>query len=264
MATPQGYGIIPYGFGEFGNVIPFALTNAHARGTHKVRVRLSQEPLHANPFSEGDVLAPASWRLTRLDTGVRNPVIGVKPTSALEEWDLYLLNQLGPFFIQHEIVAVELKSAAGILIVPPRTARFAGIEKQRLLAPYPESRGIIDLKNDSLFGGSGLQPNAAGYALHGRDEALKKRLFRRLTQPWIADPAFGLGLQSKALLQDGLPALKKKVEEQLQLDPEVSSVRAELVYRPGGVLIISCRVTPNFGGAVGFDVSVEGSVINLI
>jgi hypothetical protein len=264
MATPQGYGTIPYGLGEFGNVIPFALLNAHARGTHQVRVRLSQEPQRANPYSEGDVYAPASWLIKRLDTGERNPVIGVRPTSSLEEWNLFLLNPLAPFRVQHEIVAVDLKSAAGILIVPPRTQRFAGIEKERLLAPYPETRGIIDLKNDALFGGNGLQPSAAGYALHSKADALKKRLFRRLTGPWIGDPAFGLGLQSKALLVDGLPNLKKKIEEQLQLDPEVVSARANLTSRPGGILIISCFVTPNFGGAVAFEVTAEGSVIELI
>jgi hypothetical protein len=66
------------------------------------------------------------------------------------------------------------------------------------------------------------------------------------------------------LLVDGLPNLKKKIEEQLQLDPEVVSARANLTSRPGGILIISCFVTPNFGGAVAFEVTAEGSVIELI
>lgn len=257
-----GWGISPWGGGADGSS---GLVGALAIATRTVRVTAGAALRHIAPASIGDALNPASWAVVRLDTGDAFTILTVATADGLV-FDLSLLENLGPYQSLHRVFANALDKN-GLPIGIPTQADFAGLAAAAAATPQAVSTarglGLRDIANpqasgNGWFGGT-LQISAAGgYAAVEGPDLLRKLIIRRLTTSpgeFYHLPNYGLGLREKEPIPiPDLTKLRREIERQIALEPEVDSAQVTLLVNPAGVVTVSLRVKTRQGGQnVGVD-----------
>ena len=259
------WGTGPWGLGTFGGLPgPLSVVSALAITTRTVRVTLTSTPLAASATVPGDALNPATWTVTRLDTGFMFTVASVDQVDAIT-FDIFLVQALGPASTQHQVSSTTLKKPTGALISSPYSALFNG-----LVASQPTSVAIVrqrDLANPpappglNSIGGTLVMDASGDYKLVSGAALLKKLILRRLTTrpgEFAHLPNYGLGFAVKEPLRDSdLIALRGDVEAQVLLEPDVATANVLLSFNNAeGIVVCRIRATMRSTGET-VDTSME-------
>jgi hypothetical protein len=249
------FGITPYGSNEAG--VGIHVLSAVAIATNEVQVNLSGDVLASSSSGIGDALNPTTWLIQRLDNGeIFTPVevVQLSPTS----FGIFTLEPFGPASVQHQVSSSTLLDQSGNLIVPPRSAKFAGVVDLNTVgnAALLANRRVAstDLANvqspnnvESLIGGTLLIDASGDYTTVTGVELVKKLILRRLTtRPggFFHLPAYGIGLKVKEKIPiTDLPKLKAEIERQTLLEPEVDTVAATVSQDVSGALTVIVKGT---------------------
>jgi hypothetical protein len=235
----MGYGLIPYGLGEYGEgaaAEAFKLAGVVAISKRQVQVSFNVAPLAASGFGLVDSLNPTKWTVQRLDTLAELPVGAVRLIDAVTV-ELYLLDPLGDFRIRHGVAVRDIVSFDHAPIVSPLSLEFAGVtDTQVAPGPRPLRPRAVDLDaqpvGDDTFG-TALVIRGGDYTTEQGNPLLKKLIVRRLTTKkgaFFHLPDYGIGIASpKSLFSPSdLRALKADIESQVNLEPEVVKTNAAL------------------------------------
>lgn len=251
-----GFGTLPWGISPWGIGLPMPVTiqNVFAAGDRLVRVILSGEPQHQTSTADGDALNPLTWSVTVPSEGRTLTVIGVVEIDQTT-YDLITLEQFASHLTQMQVESPDLRDVSGTPISPTLSATFAGVklEATSTLEKRTTRQGFAlrDLANpptpNSPVGGT-LQITSAGDYKSVEGAALVKKLIvRRLVskpRDFFHLPNYGIGLREKEPLPaNDLVKLKKAIEQQVQLEPEVDEVKAAVSFDyANNVLLIQLRV----------------------
>jgi len=258
-----GFGTSPYGTSAFGSLsvsTSISVVVAWAISTHGVRVTLSAEPLHEDPFAEGDALNARSWTVVDQTTGRALTVVAAKMADDFTV-DLTTLEALGDDLETHLVTAVELFSLDGAEVSDPVSASFLGIvattdriDSQRVdlrdrdfaNPPFQISRGL-GYAGTLRIGSDGDFETDSGTAL------TRKLVLRRLNTPRGAYkhlPNYGVGFLEKEPVGSGgdLLTILRDCERQARQEPSVSDAEAHGSLDRSGVLVIQLQIA-EVGGA---------------
>ena len=255
-----GFGSSPYGISSYGGVLgSISVAAAWAISTHGVRVELTSEPQHADPFDPGDALNVATWMVEPIGYAART-VIGATMHDD-QTVDLTLLEALENHSIPHQVSALGLLGFGGIPATNPLTASFVGIVqtldpvevasaegyRDRDLANPPFQAGRRGAGGSAMIiGPDGDYDTEAGVALY------RKLLVRRLSTPRGSIrhlPRYGIGLQEKEPVASAgdLAALSADIEAQARQEPDIVAATARLLMDPSGVLVVWLDARPRNG-----------------
>ena len=246
-----GWGTGAWGTAAFGGLPgPLSVVAALATTTRTVRVILTETPKAASTTALGDALNPATWSVTRLDTGFIFTVASIDQVDPLT-FDLFLVEALGPANVNHQAGSTVLQKPTGALIQSPYFAIFTGLEaserpsqivRQRDLSNPPAPPGLNSVGGTLVMDASGDYKLVSGPAL------LKKLILRRLiTRPgeFAHLPNYGLGFSVKEPLRNNdLILLRRQVEQQVLLEPDVNAAQVFLSFdNARGILLCQVRAT---------------------
>lgn len=253
------------------------LVAAWAISTHGIRVELTAAPMAVDQFATGDALNPATWSVTRLDTGASVMVIGAVMHDATTV-DLTTLDALGDHFVEHEVVATGLLDALGNPLAGVNSSTLEGVVhtldpvdsvtseqfRDRDLAnpPFQVDRGLGN-NGTIIIGADGDYATEAGIPLQ------KKLVMRRLGTPRGAFrhlPNYGIGLREKEPLPSAgdLIKLRKEIESQVLEEPDIENARASLLMDRSGVLVVQLQFKPKGGATVNVRMgSVGGRLVEI-
>lgn len=255
-------------WGGFGGA---ALTPAAwAVGERQVWVTFARPPLARSTITQGDALNPASWAVTRGDTGASLLVMGVRAVTS-NTFEVYTLRKFGPFLVPHTVTAnvVDALSLGGVSL----TRTFAGC----VFTPAAAVRGgTVDVANP-YFLGEGGEPTAhlvvgsSGDYQHESGVPLWRKLaIRRITSLpseffHLSPTTYGLGLRVKEVPGAGrLAELQAEMVQQLLREPEFERVGVRLRLTSDGALLVQLRVRIAVTGEVGeFDILTAPAEIRL-
>lgn len=252
----SGFGLSPWGIGPWGLGLPLSVgTGAvYAAGDRVVRVELSSEPQHRSVTAPGDALNPATWQITVPSTGRVLTVISVaeiNPTT----YELLTLEEFDSHYVAMLVASPDLRDLSGVPVVPTISATFAGV---RLEATSTDEKRTVrqglalrDIANpptpNSPVGGTLEITSAGDYKSVEGAALVRKLILRRLVskpRDFFHLPDYGLGLREKEPLPStDLVKLKKAIEQQVELEPEVDAVQARVAFDYGrNVLLINLKV----------------------
>lgn len=222
--------------------------SAWAVSERQVWATVARVPRAQTTIGRGDGLNPASWRVTRLDTGEDLIVIGVGQITS-HTFELYTLYKFGPFLVDHRVTGYLVDNVSGEQIT--FTQDFAGCAF-RAQAAVPG--GMVDIANP-FFEGAGSEPaskltvtSSGDYANESGVALYRKLIVRRLTSSpneffHLEPDQYGLGLKLKEIpTVANMPELRAFALQQLQREPEFSSVKVRLLLGQNGVLVILAKV----------------------
>lgn len=253
---------------HWGGSLGVALTpTAWAVSERQTWVTFARAPLAVSTITVGDALNPASWTLSRLDTGAELIVIGVRALSS-HTFELYTLYKFAGFPVMHQVNASVLDKLT--LAPVALSLQFSGC---MFYPAAPPGDQLVDVANP-YFTAAGDAPvshlivGASGdYANESGDALWQKLIFRRLTTLpsgfFHLDPAtYGLGLRVKESVgARQLPALQAEILQHLLREPEFAAASVHLRLRSDGVLAVQIRVKLVLGDIVDFAQAVpDGSV----
>jgi hypothetical protein len=211
----------------------------YAAGDRFVHVEFSAPPQAVSPNAPGDALNPATWSIVGTTTGRVFTVLGVKRISATV-FEIFVLEEFDPHFADIQLSTSTLRNAAGITIGAPLEASFRGV---RLEATSTiEKRTVVkgnaarDFANpptpNSPVGGAFEIDSGGDYELATGAPLLRKLILRRLVSSpgdFFHLPGYGVGLRQKEPLPvNDIRALKRVIENQVSLEPEVEAVQANV------------------------------------
>lgn len=236
------------------------ISNAYTAATNKVRLTLAGAPLAQSAIGTGDALNPDTWTITRTDTSAGFDVMTVTQISTLV-YDVLTYEALAGWHIQHLISTTTLKSSASV--VTPTSANFYGA-----LSAATATAGALAASNAYVLTdiaspqiatpgsntGGGVRVITAGgdFASDSGNTALKKLILRRLgtrRKGFFHLPNYGLDIEPKRPIKtNDLIALKKQIQDQVALEPEVVAVSATpTIDTANGILNIVLQVRTNIG-----------------
>lgn len=220
-----------------------------------VRFVLAQPPDNAvSRCAPGDALNPASWAISRVDTGqVYTPIVVAQVD--VKTFDVTVREQL-----PSHLIAV-LGDSSGVVTgggAGPGLVGLQGMTWKEVFTPEAATarkRKVgTDLANPPTFK-PGTSDLAGTLVLRGGDyttvsgvDLVRKLIFRRLMTSLGSIfhlPKYGLGVLAvkDLFLPTDLPALKAEIERQCKLEPEVRSVKAGVTIDGNGILYISVDAT---------------------
>jgi hypothetical protein len=265
----SGYGVSEWGTSSFGGLsASLGVVNAFALTTHEVVVELSKPPLDVSGFITGDVSNPRSWLVTVPETGQILDVAGVAPYERPLRWVIRTLQRLpestgvARVSITGRPIASALRDASHAIGIEPLFFDFAGVTEFSISTPQQRantrSRGGRDLRNipaptvsDTSLGGT-LSIVGGDYALMDGADLIKKLITRRLTTTpgeFFHLPNYGVGLAVKQPLPGGgIARLKKRIEQQVLLEPDIGSASVS-ISQSSSVLTITIRVVMSSTGS---------------
>lgn len=261
---PWGTG--PWGLTSWGSA-PSALSfaNALANSTNTILVTLSAEPKHTSGFDTGDALNPLTWQVVRLDTTPPTAftVLAAREFDPPFQFEILVLEPLGDVRVKHRVSSIDLQAPSGIIITAPSSFDFDGLVDVDLSTPAARTatrrhttRDLANPPAPSVAGaesiGGTLKITASGeYELEEGTPLLRKLIMRRLTtQPgeFFHLPDYGIGLIVKEpIMARNMFDLKRSIEEQVKLEPEVADAEATLRLSRDGVLTVQLRVQTRSG-----------------
>lgn len=272
----SGWGIGPWGIGPWGGLSSssISISGAFAVSTNTVRVTLSNTPQEIDATTPGDVLNPATWVVTRLDTGQVFTILQVRAASAPYVWDIDVLEPFGSYPIVHRVASTVLLASFGVVISAPTSADFVGVaaaavsvqSARRVYNPIdianpPAPVGIESLGGTLIINADSDYRNEAGAPL------LRKLITRRLvTAPgeFFHLPGYGVGISGKEPLRGGdVARLEKQIQQQVLAEPDVESCQAKVSLSRKGVLTIQIKVVQRKTGEaveIGLKVTPPGGV----
>lgn len=223
---------------------------AAAKDSRRVRVTLSAAPQATSAALPGDALNPATW--TVAEVGGAGETFRVLKTvlPAATEVDVYVGSPLAGHPATIRVSAPTLLDATGALVTPPSQADAAGLGEAVSPAQPRLPGDSVDLMNrqvpdNTSFGGTLVVSADGDYAVERGVELLRKLILRRMTTApgdFFHLPEYGLGLREKTLVQPArLPLLKKRIEQQVSLEPDVEAVSASVSLGADGVLSVRVR-----------------------
>jgi hypothetical protein len=255
-----GWGLGGWGTSLYGTSVAPALEYAFATGDRGVRVHLSAPPQARGAAYAGDALNPATWRVTRDDTGADLVVASVSKYDT-QTFDLVVLFPLGNADVSHTVVTVGLRDAAGVR-VPTSSAAFDGCTLAPLVAPPVGTVG--DLRNAPAPAPTGSVVDSVGGTLEvssdgdlrldGTEATVRKLILRRLTTPlggFAHLPEYGFNLPVKGVIPPiQIPALRADIAAQVKREREVLEAAVQVQQAATGVLTISVQARLRTGTAV--------------
>jgi hypothetical protein len=250
----SGWGLSPWGLGPWGlGSATLLVANAYAAGDRFVRVQLSAQPLEASSTTVGSVYNPKTWTVTIPSTGRVLTVLSVTKY-ADKTYDILTLEMFDNHFVTMAVGSDTLKDASG---VPAGllTFGFKGAVLEATSTPQRKTttRGFAlrDLANpptpNSPVGGTLEITSSGDYKTVEGPQFLRKLIIRRLTSKpgdFFHLPQYGIGLREKEPLPNNdLVKLKKAIEMQVELEPDVAAVKSRLNYDyAAAALIIQLQV----------------------
>lgn len=253
------------GWGVTTLAAPLSFVNAFALTTNTVRVQLSTAADVSSPTAVGSATNPASWTITRLDSGFTFTVARVDevPGSEHTVFDVQVLESFGSLAITHEV------SAPGILrdgdnapMVPPTSFQFAGLgfdKTERPNAPVQRQVVAVDVANPpfppsgNTIGGT-LIINASGdYQSVAGAALVRKLIIRRIMTPLggfshLPDYGVGFAVKEKVPTSD-LIKLRATLEQQVLLEPEVEQATViPTLQRSNNILLLQIQAKLRPGG----------------
>ncbi len=242
----SAYGLSPWG----GSAeVELSILGAHARSELSVRVVLSRGALAHSSAGVGDALNPRTWTVLRSDTLFQFVVLSVREVSAVipgTVFELYLLQKLAPFGVEHVVKALPLVTPQGQRVATPRTFTFEGCQAAPTNAQAARAT-MVDLAKPQLSDGMGgavfTVETSGDYGVEQGIPLLRKLFYRRITTTpggFFHLTQYGLGVRLKAPYNaPQLIALKAEAERQLRLEPEVEAASVSVRLDTDGVLWIS-------------------------
>lgn len=253
-----GWGTMPWGLGSWGLSFASALADlsisgAVAQTTNSVRVALTAPALASSPTVAGGALNPATWSVTRLDTGDGFTVLAVTQVAS-DVYDVHVLEDFAPFFVLHRVESTTLRRVDGAVVVPPTSADFQGLASASTatLAALAASRLLspVDVANPPTprspsVGGTLVITSGGDYESVSGAELVRKLIIRRIVTN-VGDffhlPNYGIGINVKEPLpSNDLVKLQTDIERQALLEPEVEEVRVGLTLTPNNILTITVK-----------------------
>lgn len=254
------WGTSPWGTGEPAPVAAFA--SVYATGDHTVRVTLSFEPQNQNGTILGDALNPQTWQITVPSTGrILSPIRVVRLNATT--YDISTWEKFDPVQVEMKVTSTTLLNVAGNP-VGILEAGFPGSLRENTdrADKLAARRGFAytDIRNpitpNSPAGGT-LEITAGGdYQSETGPAFVRKLIVRRLLSTparlspigrgdFFHLPEYGAGIpaQVKGMVSTAnLVALKKLIEQQTLLEPEVSAAVAKLSFNAAnGILNIELQ-----------------------
>lgn len=249
------WGKSPYGLSPWGAVQPQGsltlvfVERAEATADRVVLVTMSNPPLLGSPSLAGAALNPSSWQVTNLATGEMLTVLAVIQVSPTQ-FELHLLQVLGPVDETHELEAIGLLTPGMEPISPPTTAQFQGMSAAS--QPGVDDAAIVaqDLDNPQVdrldrTGGTLRVGSDGDYVNDSGVVFLRKLVIRRLMTLQgaffhLTDYGTGLRLKEPLPVSD-LVKLRAAIELAVQREPEIRSVRTRVSLSNDGILLVQVR-----------------------
>lgn len=240
------------------------MVSATPQSTKSVRVTLSAIPLAQSVIGQGDALNPQTWFIQRLDTGQRFTTISVTQVSPTV-FDVVIAERFGSSLVQHEVEAATMVDAFGNAIQDPVLLDFAGVASDTNFnqASTTASNGyvITDLRNppfpppgSNIGGGTRVITAAGDFAAESGNDLIRKLVLRRITTPkggFFHLPDYGAGISVKEPLKGGdMVTLRKQIQQQVLLEPEIVAALVQLSLDSNGILSISVTARTNTGQTV--------------
>lgn len=276
---PPGWGLDDKGLLPYGDAASIGafVTRALAVTTRQVDVTVSNFVLDNSPFLTGDALNPSTWAIQRLDTAVFLNVVGVEQVGTFT-YRLLTLEEFGAATVPHRASTSTLLDLSGNLIGSPRQADFLGLLEAatasfdaRLAKQKTAARDFANAQvpGASVFGGTLQLTGGGDYQTVTGTELTKKLIIRRLiSRPgdFFHLPDYGIGLRVKEPVPlTDLPKLKKRIEQQVMLEPEVEAVSVRLTLEASrNLLSIQLQAREKKTGQsveIGFKVDDTGVVL---
>ncbi len=239
-----------------GLSVTTSFDRAVAYGPKLVDVFLTGVPLAASVFGSGDALNPNSWTVVRSDTGAVFTVVAATKVSDLR-YRLQVVEPLGPPHVTHVVSSSTLRSALGTLLVPPKSAEFAG--PLPALTPSQEvAQRPIDVRSRGAspgfaIGGGLVMGSDGDYTNHAGAELFRKLILRRITTlpgEFFYLPNYGTDLELKMPMTPArLIRMKGQLESTIPLEPEVVSASVSLQAQANGTLFIGVEAQLKIGGS---------------
>lgn len=249
-----------------------SIASVQALSTRTVAVTFSSSMSASSPINPGDALSPSSYVVTRDDTGAALIVLTVSQGTGPDSntFTLYLLDELEPYQTQHTVNASAAHDSGGSPLAPPTSKPFQGC-----IADSPalvQGQRTVDLRNDPVgpntLAGT-IRANTNGdYATQDGAALLRKLILRRLTTTPSAyfhlDATYGLGISEKQpLVTRDLVQLKKEIERQVSLEPEVAAASARVELNTNGTLEITITAQTQQGQLVVVPYRIPNATLNL-
>jgi hypothetical protein len=270
----MSYGISPYGIGLYGGMVAdLSISQAVAISTHVVQVTLTKQPQNILKSLPGDVLNPATWSITRGDTGQGFNILEITKVSETV-WDIRTLESFASANVFHTVSSSVLLDTGGSVIDVPRSAQFRGLLDASKATPErraaTRNQAIRDYRNPpapsglNSLSGTLIIGTDGDYQLEDGQTLVRKLIYRRLTTIpgsfWHL-PNYGAGIRVKEPVPaTGLIKLRAEIERQVKLEPEVERVRVSLRQSANSLIItVRARLRPT-GQQVTFPLQVPFGV----
>jgi len=243
-----GWGLDPWGLGFYGGLLgPLSVQSAFAITTRTVRVTVSVPPADNSVSGIGDALNPATWSVTRLDTGFVFTVASIDEVNETT-FDITVVEAFGALSVTHQVLSTTLRKDTGELIEAPYSASFIGLIASDVATPEAQlaKRKLIpqDISNP-FVDGTLVMTSGGDYALVSGAALVRKLIFRRLISQrgsFFHLPNYGLGFAVKEpLVSSDLVMLRKEVIQQISLEPEIEQADASLTLSATGILVLTVR-----------------------
>lgn len=263
-ADPTGYAVA---VGDKGAIVaqpgtPLAVVSAIAVATNRVRVILATAPLAQSVTTPGDALNPSSWQISRVDTGGGFTTMSVAQIDKVT-FDVTIYERFASYLVQHQVAAYALLDPFGRYISGATTATFQGVvaNVSATMGARTAAGGYVltDIANPPTPArgnntGGGVRVISAGgdFSSESGNALLKKLIIRRLTTApggFFHLPTYGVGLGVKEKIRAvDIVALRKRIQDQVSLEPEVQSVKASvMIDDANNIVTIVLTVTTTTG-----------------
>lgn len=242
-----------------GFISPRAVTSllaVYAISTNEIYVEASSALLQRTPVLAGDSTNPATWVVSRADTGEIIPIVLVTPQSST----VVILRALFPIpttQVQLELAAPTLLDSGGSPVSLTNVAQFSGMTEGAYATPNAiattKTTSARDLLNRPAPASDGSSSVSGTLVIVGGDyknqqgtSLLEKLIIRRLTTvpgDFLHLPSYGCGLRAKTAIPAGdLAKLQAVIKQQIQQEREVDSCTVTLTMTQN-TLFVQLAVT---------------------
>lgn len=268
-------------------LVPFSVIFATPINSNTIRVFLTREPRHFSPLAIDDALRRTNWTvilvLPKVDPRVdepeieqvENPLPAADYLATLgivepEAWsvDIRLARRIVASERYEVTVSAAVLTPDGSAVDPAEDSAITpgriGFRGRRSLRPPATRTESVDLKYDTFTGVYQLDPRL-DIDTHGGDEALRKRIIRRI----VSTPGgfrhledYGAGMRVKELMnQTEVAGTRARILEQVKREEEVLRASVDVRFG-GGVLFISVTVKARSGTIrIGLESSEPGQFV---
>lgn len=246
----MSYGTELWGLDLYGSTFTFEARSAVAASTHSVYVTFSMPVRAVSPLSVGDALRNSTWAITGVGFTDTKSIVAVRIIGD-RRVELVCSTPFKSSNYVYKVSFTELMNSSRVYISPPYDLEFRGVVQEDHRQNEPLRH--FDLKNDAGLLGGSMNVTAGGtYERVYGEDLIRKMVYRRLTTMpgsffHLNKDDFGIGLKSKELLRiSAIPTLKRRIEDEINKEPNVLSSTATIELS-GGNLSIKLNVRTDQG-----------------